>query len=149
MRPRQWIIVLCTAALLAPCVMAIAQAQDPATPQTPSSVPTPTASTSKPAKKKYSHADDFLIRGTVFNDKALSAPGVQLRIRRAGDRKFRWESYTNSRGEFAVRVPQGSAYEMVVRAKGFTEQTLTIDAKSGGNEQSIAFRLEPAMGGKK
>src|SRR5882672_513148 len=116
MRPRQWIIILCTAALLAPCVMAIAQAQDPATPQTPSSVPTPTASTSKPAKKKYSHADDFLIRGTVFNDKALSAPGVQLRIRRAGDRKFRWESYTNSRGEFAVRVPQGSAYEMVVRA---------------------------------
>jgi hypothetical protein len=74
---------------------------------------------------------------------------VQLRIRRAGDKKFRWESYTNSRGEFAVRVPQGSAYEMVVRAKGFTEQTRTIDAKNGGNEESIAFRLEPVVGGKK
>jgi len=149
MRPRQWIIVLCTAAFLAPCAMAMAQAQDPATPQTPASVPTPSASTSKPAKKKYSHADDFLIRGTVFNDKALSAPGVQLRIRRAGDKKFRWESYTNSRGEFAVRVPRGSAYEMVVRAKGFAEQTRAIDAKSGGNAESIAFRLEPALGGKK
>jgi|SRR5712664_819215 hypothetical protein len=149
MRPRQWIIMLCTAALLVPCAVAIAQAQDRATPQTPASVPTPAASTGNPAKKKYSHADDFLIRGTVFNDKALSAPGVQLRIRRAGDKKFRWESYTNSRGEFAVRVPQGSAYEMVVRAKGFTEQTRTIEAKDGGNEQSIAFRLEPAVGGKK
>jgi hypothetical protein len=149
MRPRQWIIVLCTAALLAPCAVAVAAVQEPASPQPPGPVSAPAAPTKNPAKRKYSHADDFLIRGTVFNDKALSAPGVQLRIRRAGDKKFRWESYTNSRGEFAVRVPQGSAYEMVVRAKGFTEQTRTIDAKSSGNEESIAFRLEPAVGGKK
>jgi hypothetical protein len=149
MRPRQWIIVLCTAALLAPCAAAVGPAQEPASPQPPGPVSAPGASTKKPAKKKYSHADDFLIRGTVFNDKALSAPGVQLRVRRAGDKKFRWESYTNSRGEFAVRVPQGAAYEMVIRAKGFTEQTRTIDAKSSGNEESVAFRLEPAVGGKK
>ena len=149
MRPRQWIIVLCTAALLAPCAVAVGPMQEPASPQPPGQVSTPAASTKKTAKKKYSHADDFLIRGTVFDDKALSAPGVQLRIRRAGDKKFRWESYTNSRGEFAVRVPQGSAYEMVVRAKGFAEQMRTIDAKSSGNEESIAFRLEPAVGGKK
>jgi len=123
--------------------------QEPASPQPPGPVSAPVASTKKTAKKKYSHADDFLIRGTVFDDKALSAPGVQLRIRRAGDKKFRWESYTNSRGEFAVRVPQGSAYEMVVRAKGFAEQMRTIDAKSSGNEESIAFRLEPTVGGKK
>jgi hypothetical protein len=38
---------------------------------------------------------------------------------------------------------------MVIRAKGFAEQTRTIDAKSGGNEESIAFRLEPTVGGKK
>jgi len=144
MRPRQWITLLCTAALLAPSAAALGAAQDPAAPQTSAA-----ASTSKPAKKKYSHADDFLIRGTIFNDKALSAPGVQLRVRRAGDKKFRWESYTNSRGEFALRVPQGSTYEMVIRAKGFAEQTRTIDAKSGANAESIAFRLEPALGGKK
>jgi hypothetical protein len=150
MRPRQWIIALCTATLLAPCAVALGPVQDPASPQpqTPAS-PAPATSTSKPAKKKYSHADDFLIRGTVFNDKALSAPGVQLRMRRAGEKKFHWESYTNSRGEFAMRVPQGSAYEMVIRAKGFAEQKRTIDAKNRGNEESIAFRLEPALGGKK
>jgi hypothetical protein len=128
--------------------VAVGPVQEPPLRQPPPSVPA-SASAKKPVKKKYSHADDFLIRGTVFNDKALSAPGVQLRIRRAGDKKFRWESHTNSRGEFAVRVPQGSAYEMVVRAKGFTEQTRIIDTKNGGNEESIAFRLEPVVGGKK
>jgi hypothetical protein len=109
---------------------------------------TPAATPSKTDKKKYSHVNDFLIRGTVFTDKALSFPGVQLRIRRAGEKKFRWESYTNSRGEFAVRVPQGSNYEMVIRARGFTEQTRAVDAKAGVNEESMVFRMQPATGGK-
>jgi Carboxypeptidase regulatory-like domain len=151
MHRARWMTVLCTAALLAPLASVFGRAQESATPL-PSSVPagpSPAASTSKPGNKKYSHTNDFLIRGTVFNDKALSAPGAQLRIRKAGEKKFRWESYTNSRGEFAVRVPQGSDYEMVVRAKGFVEQTRTIDAKSGGNEQSMVFRMQPAAGDKK
>jgi hypothetical protein len=84
----------------------------------------------------------------VFNDKALSFPGVQLRIRKVGEKKFRWESYTNSRGEFAVRVPQGSNYEMVVRVKGFAEQTRTIDAKTGGNEENMVFQMQPTAGDK-
>jgi Carboxypeptidase regulatory-like domain len=145
---RGHIAILCMAALS--FSVAFAQAQEPApTPSASSPTSTPPASTpGKPGKKKYSHANDFLIRGTVFTDKALSFPGVQLRIRKAGEKKFRWESYTNSRGEFAVRVPQGSDYEMVVRAKGFAEQTRTIDAKSGGNEESMVFRMLPAAGGK-
>jgi len=145
MRPRQWITLLSTAGLLASYAAALGAVQGPVPPQPPA----PAVPTRQPVKKKYSHAEDYLIRGTIFNDKALSAPGVQLRVRRAGDKKFRWESYTNSRGEFAVRVPQGSTYEMVIRAKGFVEQTRTIDAKGGGNAESIAFRLEPDLGGKK
>jgi Carboxypeptidase regulatory-like domain len=150
MHRSQWITILCTVALLAPPVAGLAHAQESAPPPPPSvpALPSPEAPSSKPGKAKYSHVNDFLIRGTVFDDKALSFPGVQLRIRRAGEKKFRWESYTNSRGEFAVRVPQGSAYEMVVRAKGFGEQTRTIEAKSGGNEQSIVFQMQPASGGK-
>lgn len=144
----RWIIVLCTAALLAPMASAFAPAQEPPAPAS-SAPPAPATAPSKPGKTKYSHKDDFLIRGTVFDDKALSAPGVQLRIRRTGEKKFRWESYTNSRGEFAVRVPQGSDYEMVIRAKGFAEQTRTIDAKNGGNEERLVFRMEPAAGDKK
>ncbi len=150
MQRPQWISILCTAALVAPFSVAFGKGQEPASPRTGSATApqAPTASTSKPVKQKYSHANDFLIRGTVFTEKALSFPGVELRIRRAGEKKFRWESYTNSRGEFAVRVPQGSDYEMVVRAKGYSEQTRAIDAKTGGNEQNIVFRMQPTAGGK-
>ena len=146
----QWITILCTAALVASLSAAFEQAQAPAPPPPSSAVtPQPPAVTpSNPVKRKYSHANDFLIRGTVFTDKALSFPGVQLRIRRAGEKRFRWESYTNSRGEFAVRVPQGSDYELVVRVRGFAEQTRTIDAKTGGNEESMVFRMQPTAGGK-
>ncbi len=146
----QWIMILCTAALVASFNGMFVQAQEPAPPPPGSATApqAPAATPGKPGKKKYSHANDFLIRGTVFTDKALSFPGVQLRIRKVGEKKFRWESYTNSRGEFAVRVPQGSNYEMVVRAKGFAEQTRTLDAKTGGNGQSIVFRMQPAAGGK-
>jgi hypothetical protein len=144
-----WITVLCAAALFAPLAAVFCLAQEPATPA-PSSPASPSlaAPASKPGKKKYSHANDFLIHGTVFNDKAFSAPAVRLRIRRAGEKKFHWETYTDSRGEFAVRVPQGSGYEVVVRAKGFAEQTRTIDAKNGG-EENVVFRMQPAAGDKK
>jgi hypothetical protein len=149
-RPR-WITVFCTAALLAPLTATLAQTQEPASPPPPpASDSQPSAAPpSKPGKKKYSHKNDFLIRGTVFDEKALSFPGAQLRIRRVGEKKFRWESYTNSRGEFAVRVPQGSDYEMVVRVKGFAQQTRTIDTKNGDNQESLVFRMRPAAGDKK
>ena len=98
--------------------------------------------------KKYSHANDFLIRGTVFQPNALAFPAVQLRIRRATEKKFRWETYTNSRGEFAVRVPQGLQYELLVHVKGFADQMRTVDATSGISEDNVAFRMEPAAGSK-
>ncbi len=149
MRWPRWIAIPCVVMFFAPLVAVLAQQQEPATaPPAAPATPSPAASSTKPGKAKYSHVNDFLIRGTVFTDKALSFPGVELRIRRAGEKKFRWESYTNSRGEFAVRVPQGSDYELVVRAKGYAEQTRAIDAKSGGNEESVVFRMQPAAGGK-
>ena len=104
------------------------------------------SSKEKPGKKKYSHANDFLIRGTVFNEKALSFPDVQLRLRKEGEKKYKWETYTNSRGEFAVRVPQGSNYEILVHVKGFTDQAKTVEAKGGGNEETLVFRMQPVTG---
>jgi len=127
-------------------------AQEPAAgaaPPAPSTPPASAAPSTPVKKKKHSHADDFLIRGTVFTPVGLSFPGAELRIRRASEKKFRWETQTNSRGEFAVRVPQGADYELVVRAKGFAEQTRALDAKSG-REESLVFRMEAVkVGGKK
>jgi hypothetical protein len=151
MRGLRWRTVSCTAGLFVPLVAGFFRAQEPAPPALPSATAAqaPAETASKPGNQKYSHANDFLIRGTVFNEKALSFPGVLLRIRVTGQKKFRWESYTNSRGEFAVRVPQGASYEMVVRVKGFEEQTRTIDAKNGGDAETVVFRMEPAKGDKK
>src|SRR5258705_2721929 len=127
-----WVVALWAAALVVPSAVSPIPIQQHAAASQPQS-----SSAAKNSKQTYSHANDFLIRGTVFTEKALSFAGVQLRIRRVGEKKFRWESYTNSRGEFAVRVPQGSDYEMVVRAKGYSEQTRAIDAKAGANEQNV------------
>jgi Carboxypeptidase regulatory-like domain len=139
----RWVVALWAAALLAP----LAAFRMPV-PQDVLAAEAQSSSSAKSGKQKYSHANDFLIRGTVFTDKALSFPGVQLRIRRSGEKKFRWEDQTNSRGEFAIRVPQGTQYEMVVRAKGFAEQIRTIDARTGSGENNVVFRMEPAKKGK-
>lgn len=104
------------------------------------------SSKEKPSKKKYSHSNDFLIHGTVFNEKALSFPDVELRLRKEGEKKYKWETHTNSRGEFAVRVPEGSHYEILVRVKGFADQTRTVEAKGGGNQETLVFRMQPVTG---
>jgi hypothetical protein len=137
------VVALWAAALLVP----FAASQAPAQQDVPASQPQ-SSSSSKSGKQKYSHANDFLIRGTVFTEKALSFPGVQLRIRRSGEKKFRWEDRSNSRGEFAIRVPQGTQYEMVVHAKGFADQARTIDARNGSGENNVVFRMESAKRGK-
>jgi hypothetical protein len=150
----RWIVCLGAAALFAP--RGYVSAQQPQTappaqtaPAATEAVQPPAASPAKPTTKKYSHANDFLILGTVFTDKGFSFPGAQLRIRRSTEKKYRWETYTNSRGDFAIRVPQGADYEIVVRSKHFNEQTRTVDAKSGAREESMVFRMEPVAGSKK
>lgn len=149
MRPEKWVLIVCLSGLLCGAAVPHACGQQPAsTDATAAPEPAP-ATPPKAQPKKYSHANDFLIRGTVFTEKALAFPGVELRIRRLGDKKAHWDTYTNSRGEFAVRVPKGSDYELVVHAKGFTDQKRAIDAKNGMNEESLVFRMELLSGEKK
>jgi hypothetical protein len=137
------VVALWAAALLFPFVVSPTPVQAGAPTFEPQS-----SSSANSGKQKYSHANDFLIRGTVFTDKALAFPGVQLRIRRADEKKFRWEDSTNSRGEFAIRVPQGIQYEMLVHVKSFADQTRTIDARTGSGENNVVFRMEPAKRGR-
>jgi hypothetical protein len=150
-----WLVILAAATLLVPPSPAFAHIQEPAPAPPPAAAPaqppatTPANPGTSSSKRKYSHANDFLIRGTVFTDKALAFPAVQLRIRRSTEKKFRWETYTNSRGDFAVRVPQGLEYEMVIHVKGFADQTRAIDAKAGLSETTVTFQMQPAAGGEK
>jgi hypothetical protein len=149
MKSPRWFIVVRTAALLICSAPGFSRAQEPAPPAAPAPPASAATAPEKSQKEKYSHAHDFLILGTVFDPKGYAFAGVELRIRRGKEKKYRWDSYTNSRGEFAVRVPQGSDYEMVSHAKGFEDQTRALDAKTGVSEARIVFHMESAEGAKK
>ena len=114
----------------------------PAPPQPSSPAQEAPKSESTSHGKKNKNLPPYLITGTVFNESALSYPNARVQIREAGEKKFRWNTYTNSRGEFVVRVPDGQEYELVVQEKKYREVSLRIDAKSGGMQERLSIRLE-------
>ncbi len=139
------IVVLAAVVFCAAVLFARAQEPPPPAAQTPPAE----SSTPKSSSKNSSHIDWFLVHGTVFDEKALSLPGAQLRIKRQGEKKYRWNTYTNSRGEFAVRIPPGSDYEVVAQAQGFAPITQPVDAKNGLSDQGLVFRMQRLPEGKK
>ena len=150
MKSPRWVVSVGTTSLFICFAPVSLRAQEPPPPPPQQPLPASQApAPEKPQKQKYSHANDFLIIGTIFDPNGYAFPGVELRVRRSTEKKYRWDSYTNSRGEFAVRVPQGSDYEMVIHAKGFADQTRALDAKTGVSEARIVFRMVAAEGGKK
>ncbi len=90
----------------------------------------------------------FLIIGTVFNENAMAWPGIEVRIRRKTEKKYRWEAYTNSRGEFAVRVPEGPEYEVLVKAKKYQDNVVTVNSTNGDNQQRVSVKMVPNATGK-
>jgi hypothetical protein len=63
----------------------------------------PQHSSSQPSKQDYA-----LIYGTVWGPDDYPVPGVHINIRRASDKKPKWQLVSNERGEFLQRVPVGS-----------------------------------------
>ncbi|MFZ2000184.1 MAG: hypothetical protein WA239_08465 [Candidatus Sulfotelmatobacter sp.] len=60
------------------------------------------------APKKLKPTDPYaLIFGTVWGPDDHPAYGVKVKIRRASDKKTKWELYSDHRGEFALRVAAG------------------------------------------
>ena len=137
MHRKRCVIILATILLTAPCPHLFAGQDAP----TPAGTATqPAASESSSARKsKHSHADDLVIRGTVFDERGLALQGVKLRIRRSDQKKPRWETYTNSRGEFAVRVPKGPDYEIAAESKGFAKQSQAINGQS---EENVVLHMQ-------
>jgi hypothetical protein len=145
------ITTLCLAALVWPC---IATAQLPVPPhpseEPPASAPSHAPSQQESSSKHKSKVPPFLILGTVFNEHALAFPGVEIKIRRKGEKKFRYDTFTNSRGEFAIRVPDGIEYEVVVREKHYEEQSQLVTANIADVQKRLTFKLEsskPAKAG--
>jgi hypothetical protein len=122
---------------------AVARGQEPPPPPPPASAPQAAAPNANHGK-----VPPFLIIGTVFNENALAFPSVEVKIRRKGEKKFFANTYTNSRGEFAVRVPAGIEYEVVVHQKKYVEQSVVVDAKMEDVQKRLSIRLESSQPGK-
>jgi hypothetical protein len=69
----------------------------------------------RPKEKPYA-----LIFGTVWGPDGHALYGVKVKIRRASEKKARWELYSDHAGEFAQRVPTGKAdYVVWADLKGY------------------------------
>ena len=78
-------------------------------------VPNWARSEAKPKPKPYG-----LIFGTVWDPDGHFLYGVKVKIRRADEKKVRWELYSNHTGEFAQRVPVGPGdYVVWADVKGY------------------------------
>ena len=61
-----------------------------------------------------------LIFGTVWGPDGHPLYGVKVNIRRADEKRARWEIYSNHTGEFAQRLPVGKAdYIVGADVKGY------------------------------
>lgn len=80
----------------------------------------------------------------MFTEKNYAFPGIPVHIRRKGEKKFRFETYTNSRGEFAIRVPTGIEYEVVVKEKKYKELTQEVAANMQDVQKRLTFKMELA-----
>jgi hypothetical protein len=135
--------VLLTAIFLSPLLVSAQQtAASAAEPGAASPATGQSSSSNAKSKNKNKPLPTFLIIGTVFNEKGLSFPGVEVRIRRSDEKKERWRTETNSRGEFAVRVPPGYGYEVAVHTKKYKDQNRTVDGKVDV-QQRLSIVLEP------
>lgn len=61
------------------------------------------------AAQKSKEKPYALIAGTVWGPDDRPVYGVAVRIRRAKDKKPKWEVYSDHHGEFAQRVPPGES----------------------------------------
>src|SRR5271170_4455161 len=144
-------VYLLMLAVLICCSAKSVAAQQTSPPASATNTNTNAGTTAKPAQQqapgpcstKTKLRPGFLIVGTVFNEHALSFPGATVRIRCAEDQKYRWEAITNSRGEFALRVPEGYTYELLVRVKNYTEQNVQVRTDQGDIQQRLSIRLQP------
>ena len=93
------------------------------------------------------HAHDFVIFASVFTDHGFALPGARIRVRRSGEKKFRWEAMSDRQGELGIRVKQGAEYELTIEARGFKPQTRKVDARDS-NREDLTLHMEQLAGGK-
>lgn len=97
------------------------------------------------AQDKLDLAKDYaLIVGTVWGPDKRPVFGVPVKIRRADDKKARWERVSDHLGEFAVRVPTGKTDYVVwadIKVPKGKEQPQTKVHVENDERVDISLRL--------
>jgi hypothetical protein len=101
------------------------------------------AATPAPEEKKKREEKPYAVLfGTVFGPDARGVAGVKVKIRRADEKKAKWELYSDRRGEFAQRVPAGKAdYVVWPDLKGPKDQPRQEVTVHVENDERVAFSL--------
>lgn len=97
------------------------------------------------AKGKKAKNSFAVIAGTVFRHNGFSLPGAEVlaALPAEGRKKQEWKGFTDTRGEFAIRVPAGPAsYTLSIKANGYQPQEKTVDV-AGEERVEFTFRMEP------
>ncbi len=101
-------------------------------------------------KKEKSAAEPFaVIAGTAYRPPGLSLPGVRVRVRPgqtetpSATKLKPAETQTDTRGEFAIRVPAVPAkWSVDVSASGYQPQSKSVSIE-GEQRLDLSFVLEP------
>ncbi len=99
-----------------------------------------------PAPRPSAPGGYALIFGTVWSADHRPVYGVHIKVRRAGEKKFRWEATSDHRGEFGIRVPAGKADYILVpevklpNGKPAPTQAIHVDEDE---RVDIGVHLEP------
>ncbi|MGH9805297.1 MAG: carboxypeptidase-like regulatory domain-containing protein [Candidatus Acidiferrales bacterium] len=86
-----------------------------------------------------------LLSGSVHSAEGFALAGVPVSVRRDDDRKPRWRAVSDTRGEFALRLPSEAAtYEVATESKEHKNQTKTVKVAGTDKETVVVlFRLSP------
>ena len=104
------------------------------------------------AQSMFTHAqnvspkkDDYaLIYVSVFDTQGHSVYGAPVKIRRAEEKKARWEGYSDHRGEFAQRLPVGKMDYIVwvdLKDKASAKKTEVKVSVDFNERQDVALHL--------
>lgn len=92
-------------------------------------------------QKKDPRKSYALIVGTVWGPDDRPVYGVKVKIRRADQKKAKWELYSNHTGEFAQRLPAGKA-DYIVWADKKDLKSLSGNRLGPGTEVTVHIEAE-------
>ncbi|MEP6538981.1 MAG: carboxypeptidase-like regulatory domain-containing protein [Bryobacteraceae bacterium] len=105
----------------------------------------PAVAEKKPKKQAVSEAYSVIV-GTVYRPPGFALPGAEVEITPEVDGKpKKMKAVSDSRGEFAVRVPVVPIkYKVDVKMNGYQPQQQTV-AIEGEQRKELSFQLEPVI----